>query len=403
MYNKNLDQLTDYPFARLKALLEDIEPPKDITPLIMSIGEPQMQPPAFLQSVINQSQHLWNKYPPMAGTSELKQAIGQFLDYRYKVSDMDWDAEQQSLAVNGTREALFMLAMLCLNHDDKPKKQPIILMPNPFYQVYYGAALMNGAKAYLAPATRQNGFQPDYGELSEDILKQTQMAYICSPSNPQGAFMSLGKMVKQLELARHYNYTLVVDECYSEIYREGEKPIGGIDAAKILGRSLDNLLIVNSLSKRSSAAGLRSGFVAGDKQLISMLLRLRNYGGAVLGGPIQAASAALWRDQAHVENMRKAYNKKFAIAAHMLKDWPEFETPKGGFFLWLKVKNGEQAARYLWQHHGLKVLPGQYLSYGDVHKNENPGQNYIRIAIVHDDEQIYEGLTRLCYAMDFIV
>lgn len=399
MYNQNLDGLNDYPFARLRVLLEDITPPRDISPLIMSIGEPQMQPPAFLQKAVNSQSHIWNKYPPMGGSDELKAAIHHFLDYRYDVSAMDWDEKTQIVAVNGTREALFMLGMLCVNPQSHSK--PIVLMPNPFYQVYYGAALMNNAEAHLVAATEENGFQPDYSLLSEDILKQTQLAYICSPSNPQGSFMDLEKMTKQLELARRYDFMLVIDECYSEIYREGAQPAGGIDAARNLGKNLDNLLIVNSLSKRSSAAGLRSGFVAGDKQLMAMLLRLRNYAGAVLSGPIQAASAALWKDQNHVSDMRNSYNKKFAIAAEKLKDWPHFSLAQGGFFLWLWVKDDEAATRYLWQHHGLKVLPGSYLS--RQVNGVNPGKNYIRLALVHKDEDIYEGLTRLCYSQQKLV
>ncbi len=394
MHNENLDKLTDYPFARLQSLLKDISPSSELTPLVMSIGEPQMQPPSFLQESINNHSNIWNKYPPMGGTEELKEAIGYFLDYRYEVSSIHWDAQNQILPVNGSREALFMLAMLCINRAGASK--PIVLMPNPFYQVYHGAALMNGAQTHFVSATAENNFQPDYSLLSEDILKQTQMAYICSPSNPQGSLMSLKKMAKQIEIARRYNFTLVVDECYSEIYRKGEKPIGGIDAAKILGHNLDNLLIVNSLSKRSSAAGLRSAFVAGDVKLISLLLRLRNYSGAVLPGPIQASSAALWKDQKHVENMRNAYNQKFDMAAQKLKNWPNFILPQGGFFLWLWVKDAEKATRYLWKNQALRVLPGSYLSYNI--NDSNPGQNYIRIALVHNNEQIYEGLTRLCYA-----
>ncbi len=399
IYNENLDSLVDYPFERLTDLLKDISPSSKLSPLVMSIGEPQMQPPLFLQKAIGEHHYLWNKYPPMAGTKELREAIGDFLDYRYGVRAIQWDAQKQVLAVNGTREALFMLGMLCLNR--KKQNKPLVLMPNPFYQVYYGAALMNGGEPYLVSATAENGFQPDYSTLPEDILKATQMAYICSPSNPQGSPMELEKIVKQLDTARRYNFTLVLDECYSEIYRKGEKPAGGIDAAKILGNNLDNLLIVNSLSKRSSAAGLRSGFVAGDKKMIALLLRLRNYSGAVLSGPIQAASVLLWKDQSHVKEIREAYNQKFDMAAEKLKDWPNFSLPKGGFFLWLQVKDDEQATRYLWEHQALRVLPGRYLSQ-DAH-GKNPGKNYIRIALVHENKYIYEGLTRLCYSREKLI
>lgn len=398
MTNTLLNELTDYPFARLRNLLNDCTPPKDLKALVMSIGEPQMQPPKILAEGLNAHKDIWNKYPNMAGTPELRTAIGQFLDARYGLNGLDFDAQSQIIPVNGTREGLFMLGMLCLNKQGR--ERPIVLMPNPFYQVYHGASVMNGAETYFCAADAQNNFQPDYTKLPKEILVRTQLAYICSPSNPQGALMGLEQMKAQLALARTYGFTLVVDECYSEIYRN-QPPIGGIDAAKALGSSLDNLLVVNSLSKRSSAAGLRSGFVAGDKNLVQFMLRLRNYGGAVLPGPIQAASAQLWADQTHVAANRKAYNQKFAIAAEILKDWPNFKIPKGGFFLWLPVKDDEKAAKYLWQNQALRILPGSYLS-REVN-GINPGKKYIRVAIVHDDALIHEGLTRLRYAMDAII
>ncbi|MFV0431524.1 MAG: aminotransferase class I/II-fold pyridoxal phosphate-dependent enzyme [Alphaproteobacteria bacterium] len=399
MANSLLNELTDYPFIRLRKLLDNIEPCKKYTPLVMSIGEPQMQPPAILQEALSRYSDIWNKYPPMAGSEELRYGIGEFLEFRYGLTGLNFDALKQIIPVNGSREGLFMAAMLCI--DKAKSNKPVVLMPNPFYQVYHGASVMNGAKTYFCAATSDNNFQPDFSELACDILEQTQLAYICSPSNPQGALMGLEQMKNQLELARKYNFTLVVDECYSEIYRDGFKPAGGLDAAKALGGSLDNLLIINSLSKRSSAAGLRSGFVAGDKKLIAQLLQLRNYGGAVLAGPIQGASTALWQDQAHVAQMRKAYNEKFAIAADILRDWPNFQLPQGGFFLWLPVGDDEKAARILWQDYGLRILPGSYLS-RDI-DGINPGKKYIRVALVHNNEQIHEGLTRLGYAMDAII
>lgn len=399
MINPRIYQLTDYPFARLRTLLEDYPYQGDLDMLNMSIGEPQMQPPAFVSEVIVQNGHLWNKYPPMAGTQELREAIAKFLDYRYGLQGLKFDPYTQIIPVNGTREGLFMLGSLCIDQSLLHEK-PLVLIPDPFYQVYLGTTLMHGAQPYFCPATKENGFQPDFTLLPEHILKQVQMAFICSPSNPQGASVSKESLCKHLELAKKYNFTLVVDECYSEIYYTENPPIGGLEAAKeIDGAFCDHLLIVNSLSKRSSAAGLRSGFVAGSKKNIQALLQLRNYGGAVLPTPIQAASAALWSDDDHVKTIRAAYAQNMEVAKDCLKEWPDINIPDGGFFLWLPVQNAEKAAQILWQQQHLRTLPGTYLS-RNRQGYKNPGENYLRLALVHEASQIYEGLTRLCYHKD---
>ncbi len=396
MINPRLHQLTDYPFAKLRSLLEDHPYQGELSMLNMSIGEPQMQPPSFVAETIAKHTHLWNKYPPMAGTTDLREAIANFLNYRYGLQGLKFDPFTQIMPVNGTREGLFMLGSLCIDQSILSQK-PLVLIPDPFYQVYLGTTLMHGAQPYFCPATKENGFQPDFTQLPETILQKTQMAFICSPSNPQGALISKESLCKHLELAKKYDFTLIIDECYSEIYFTGTPPFGGLDAAKEIDAALcDHLLIVNSLSKRSSAAGLRSGFVAGSKKNIQSLLQLRNYGGAVLPLPVQAASAALWNDDDHVQNIRAVYNQNMQIAKNCLNDWQGFQLPDGGFFLWLPVKNSEKAAQILWQKQHLRTLPGSYLS-RDQKGRKNPGANYLRIALVHESKQIYEGLTRLCY------
>lgn len=394
--NPRLHQLTDYPFARLQALLEDHPYQGELPPLNMSIGEPQMQPPDFVSEIIAQHAHLWNKYPPMAGTIELREAIANFLDYRYNLQGLSFDPLMQIMPVNGTREGLFMLGALSIDQSILSKK-PFVLIPDPFYQVYLGTTLIHGAQPYFCPATKENGFQPDFTQLPEAILRQTQMAFICSPSNPQGAFISKESLCRYLQLAKQYDFTLVIDECYSEIYHTNAPPFGGLEAAKeVDGAFCDHLLIVNSLSKRSSAAGLRSGFVAGSAKNIQALLQLRNYGGAVLPLPVQAASAALWNDNKHVRAIRAAYNHNMQIAKQCLTDWPKFHLPDGGFFLWLPIDDAQKAAQILWQQQHLRTLPGSYLSRSQK-GHENPSDHYLRIALVHEAAQVYEGLTRLCY------
>jgi N-succinyldiaminopimelate aminotransferase len=392
MRNNRLDALTDYPFQRLTALLEGLAPGAE--PLAMSIGEPQHAPPALLAEALARAPASWGKYPPVAGTPEFRAAVGAWLGRRYALPADYLAPDRQVLPVAGTREALYMAATLCVPEDIGGEK-PIVLVPNPFYQVYSGAALIAGAEVRFVDAAMG---PPDYTRLPDEVLARVALAYLCSPANPQGGVANLDLLTRNLALARRFGFTLAIDECYGEIY-DREPPPGGLEAARRLGGGLRNLLVFNSLSKRSSVPGLRSGFVAGDPELIAAFTRLRSYGGAVLPLPVLEASIALWGDEAHVVANRVLYRAKFDLAERFLGNRFGFARPPGGFFLWLEVGDGEAAAKALWQRAGLRVLPGAYLARPDE-RGVNPGQGRIRVALVHDPDTVARALESLARTLE---
>ena len=387
--NARLDTVGDYPFDRLRALLGDVSPPSGVTPIPLSLGEPQHAPPAFLAGTVAREAAGWSKYPPMKGTEAARAAIAGWLTRRYGLPAGMIDGETMIVPVSGTREALFMIALAAVPETQNGRK-PVVLMPNPFYQVYLGAAVMAGAEPVLVPAGKDNGFLPDFSALPEETLSRTALAYYCSPANPQGAIASMETMKSLIGLAREHDFLLVSDECYSELYY-GAPPTG--EACAELGGSLQNVAIMNSLSKRSSAPGLRSGFVAGDPDLIRRFARLRDYGGAPPPLPLLAAASALWSDEDHVAANRAVYAEKFKVAAEILDGQFGYYTPDGGFYLWLDVGDGEAAALRLWRDAGVRVIPGEYLA--READGYHPGAGYIRLALVHDKDTTAEALTRL--------
>ncbi|MFP6712976.1 MAG: aminotransferase class I/II-fold pyridoxal phosphate-dependent enzyme [Rhodospirillales bacterium] len=392
MYNSDLDKLTDYPFDRLRALLKGVDAPQDREPMIMSLGEPQHPSPALLAETVNNHADQWAKYPPIAGTADLLGAAKDWLDNRYALNSDLIEATENIVVVSGTREALYMAGDVSI----PPQKDgaiPIVLIPNPFYQVYIGATVMSRAEPIYMSATLKNGFLPDFKALDETTLKRTALAYICTPSNPQGSIADIDYLKKAITLARKYDFVLAIDECYAEIYDQAPPP-GGLEAAQDLGGDLHNVLVFHSLSKRSNAPGLRSGFIAGDPELIKKFKTLRNYGGASLPVPLQAASAALWRENEHVEKNRKLYRQKFDLADQVLGGRFGYYRPAGGFYLWLDVGDGEKAAAKLWGEAGVRVIPGAYLARPDA-DGINPGEAYIRIALVQELEFISEALSRI--------
>ncbi len=389
MLNPRLDLLTDYPFQRLAALLQG---PAGDEPLAMSIGEPQHQPPSFVAEILSREAAGWGKYPPMPGTPAFRQAVATWLCNRFTLP-ADWiDADRQILPLAGTREGLFQVAQL-VTADSAAGSPPTVLLPNPFYQVYAGAALLAGAEPVFVPAVRDGGFLPDFAALPKAILDRAALAYLCNPANPQGSVASLAVLKETIALARHHGFVLAVDECYSEIY-DREPPAGALQACRDLGGSSEGVVVFHSLSKRSSAPGLRSGFVAGDPALVAAFNRLRAYGGAAVPLPILAASTALWLDEVHVEDNRVLYRAKFDLADQILGELPGYYRPPGGFFLWLDVGDGEEAALRLWREAGIRVLPGGYLARPDAH-GVNPGASYIRVALVHDLPTTRRALTRM--------
>ncbi|MBF0355403.1 MAG: aminotransferase class I/II-fold pyridoxal phosphate-dependent enzyme [Alphaproteobacteria bacterium] len=376
MLNPRLDQLADYPFARLASLLGGLEPGGEA--LIMSIGEPQHAPPALLAGALEKAGGLWGKYPPVQGTPEFRKAVAAWLKRRYALAEGFIDSDLHVLPVAGTREALYLAAQMCVP-DLKRGHVPAVLIPNPFYQVYLGGAVLAGAEPILVEAPEG---APDFAAIAPSVLERTAMAYLCSPANPQGSVASLSQLKAALALARQHDFVLAVDECYAEIW-DKQQPAGALEAASALGDGLKNLLVFHSLSKRSSVPGLRSGFVAGDATLIAAFQRLRSYGGATLPMPVLAASTALWSDEVHVEENRRLYRDKIDLAERILGSYPGFKRPEGGFFLWLDVGNGEAFAKSLWSRTGIRVLPGAYLARPGA-DGRNPGLPYVRIALVHD-------------------
>ncbi|MDX2143678.1 MAG: aminotransferase class I/II-fold pyridoxal phosphate-dependent enzyme [Rhodospirillaceae bacterium] len=393
MYNTRLDGLTEYPFQRLAALLAGTSPEVAAgDQIVMSIGEPQHAPPALLHTALAQNPLDWGKYPPTSGTPDFRKAVAAWATRRYHLPANMLDGDKHFLPVAGSREALFMAAQLCVP-PTKQGRTPTVLMPNPFYQVYFGAAVMNGAEPVFVPATKETGFQPDYESASADALSRAAMAYVCTPANPQGTVATLERLKAAIGLARKHDFVLISDECYSEIYADTPPP-GALEACAALGGDLKNVLVFNSLSKRSSVPGLRSGFVAGDADLIAKFNKLRSHGGAVQPVPVLSASIALWNDEHHVDDNRALYRAKFDDAAQILGGRFGFARPQGGFFLWLDVGDGEKAARALWAKGGIKVLPGGFLARPDA-AGKNPGASYIRVALVHDRNRTADAVQRL--------
>jgi aspartate/methionine/tyrosine aminotransferase len=392
MHNPRLDNLGDYFFRRLAALLEPLTPAPDLEVIDLSIGQPMHPTPAILTETLMENGHLWGRYPPVVGTSAFRNAACDWLTWRYDLSERMLAADRSLLPVAGTKEALFMLPQL-VTPEHKNGERPAVLMPNPFYNVYLGGAVVAGAEPVLLPVTDKTNHLPDLDQLDESLLGRTVAFFLCSPSNPQGSAADLAYLTRALTLARRHGFLLIMDECYSEIYGD-RPPAGGLEAAKALGGELDNLLVCHSLSKRSSAAGLRSGFVAGDPAIIKAFARLRSYGAAVQPLPLMAAATALWRDEQHVRENRERYREKFDLADRCLSGRFNYNRPDGGFFLWLDVGDSESVARKLWSEAALKVVPGAYLGYAD-RNGWNPGAHAIRIALVHDLKTTGAALDRL--------
>ncbi|MFO1048300.1 MAG: aminotransferase class I/II-fold pyridoxal phosphate-dependent enzyme [Geminicoccaceae bacterium] len=392
MRNERLDRLAEFPFRRLAALLAHAPAPAVAT-RDLALGEPKHAPPALLAETVAAHAHLWNRYPPVPGTPEFRAAVADWLTGRYGLPAGAVDGDRHVCPLSGTKEGLYLLPSLVTSG----RGDPAILMPDPVYAVYFGGARMAGAEPVLLPATAETGFLPDLDAIPAALLERTALFFLCSPANPQGAVADLDYLRRLVRLARRHGFLLAVDECYSELWDRAPPP-GGLEAALAEDGSLDRVVVFHSLSKRSSAAGLRSGFVAGDPAVIADLLRLRAYASPVQPLPLLAAATALWRDERHVEENRARYRAKFDLAERRLSNRFGFYRPAGGFFLWLDVGDGEAACRRLWSEAGLRVLPGAYLSGGD--SGINPGRPYIRVALVDEAAAVDAALERLGEVLD---
>jgi len=396
------DFMSFHPFARLNALLDGMAPGPgptgDGAPILLSVGEPKHRPPDFITDILTEAAADWSRYPLPRGSPAYRDAAAAWLVRRYGLPDGAAapggmiDPEHTILPLPGTREGLFFAALAVVPASGGAPA-PAVLVPNPFYQVYMGAALASGGEPVLVPATSDSGHLPDFAGLDPAVLDRAALCYFCSPSNPQGAVADLGRLEELITLARRHDFVAVFDECYSEIYA-AEPPPGALQAAVNLGGSLDNMLVFHSLSKRSSAPGLRCGFVAGEARLIAALDGILRVGGAGVPLPVLAAGERLWRDEDHVVSNRARYQEKFAVAGRVLGDRFGYRVPGGGFFLWLDVGDGEAATVELWRRGGLKVLPGAYTA-AATSGGSNPGAPYIRVALVHETAAVEDALQRL--------
>ena len=383
MYTERFSNLPAHVWPRLRALLDGHE--GGGTPIHMTIGEPKHAFPAWVTDEITKHAAGFNKYPPNDGSPELRAAIAAWIARRYGV-EMDPDSEV--MALNGTREGLYN-AVIALCPPTKNGEKSAILMPNPFYQVYMIGAISGEADPIMVPATAETGHLPDFASLPEEVLRRTTAAYLCSPANPQGVVASRDYWADLIALAEKYDFLIFADECYSEIYRD-TPPTGALEVVKELGTDRNRVVIFHSLSKRSNLPGLRSGFAASGAETMRQIKQLRNYAGAPLPLPLQQAAAAVWADEAHVEENRALYQEKYAIADRIFGNVPGYVSPEAGFFLWLPVEDDEAAALKLWRETGVRVLPGSYLAQNVA--GGNPGQNYIRVALVAPKDETTRGL-----------
>ncbi|MDO4879350.1 MAG: succinyldiaminopimelate transaminase [Neisseria sp.] len=387
--NPFLDQLQPYPFARLREALEGIAPPPGLSPVMLQIGEPKHPAPAVITQALARASAEFDKYPQTAGLPELRRACAAWAAKRYDGLQLDPDTE--ILPVLGSREALFSFAQTIL---DPRKPDSLVAAPNPFYQIYEGAALLGGAQIRFA-GCRAPRFLPDWNDIPAEAWPRVKLLFACSPHNPTGAVMNLDDWAELFSLQDKHGFVIASDECYSEIYFAGNKPLGALQAAEKLGRSRKGLVMFTSLSKRSNVPGLRSGFVAGDADLLRPFLLYRTYHGSAMGIPVQRASIAAWEDEAHVEANRSLYQAKFDQILPILR--PVFETamPEASFYIWLKVPDGDDLAfaRRLWREAAVQVLPGRFLA-RDSEKG-NPGQGYVRIALTASLEDCLTGAGRM--------
>ena len=384
--NSSLSLLHPYPFEKLNALFKDVTP-ADLPLIPLSIGEPKHPAPEFVkQAIIDNFQHL-STYPNSKGLPELRQSIANWLTQRFKLNSIS--AEDHILPVTGTREGIFSFVQALINREDAP----YVVMPNPFYQIYEGAALLAGAKPYFINCTPENDYLGDFDAVPAEVWEKTALLFVCTPGNPTGAVLSKEKLKKLIQLSDQYNFVIASDECYSELWFD-QAPVGLLEVCAEMGRDdYKNCIVFHSLSKRSNLPGMRSGFVAGDAELLKPYLKFRTYHGAAMPVQHQLASIAAWNDEAHVEENRQQYRAKFDLFQSELGSLLPLKKPDAGFYYWLQVDHDEAFAKMLMEKAHIKVLPGRYLSRGTTHGN--PGENHVRMALVADLAQCAQVVQRL--------
>jgi N-succinyldiaminopimelate aminotransferase len=395
--NPNLAKLHPYPFEQLATLKSGITPPSALTPIAWSIGEPKHAAPAFVAELMLQALDAGlSQYPPTKGSPELRAAIAGWAGRRYRLADNSLDPERHVLPVNGTREALFAFAQCIVDSRD----QPLVLMPNPFYQIYEGAALLAGAEPYYLNCTQETGLLPDFDAVPAAVWQRCQLLYLCSPGNPNGRVMPVAMLHDLIEKADRYDFVLAADECYSEIYFDDDQPPPGLlQVCADIGRDdYRRCVVFNSLSKRSNLPGLRSGFVAGDADLIRSFLLYRTYHGGAMPPVTQTVSTFVWQDEAHVSANRELYRRKFAAVLEILAPVMPLSQPDAGFFLWPQLHSDDTLfAQQLFARQNITVLPGSFLS--REMNGLNPGRGYVRMALVAPFDECVEAARRI---RDFI-
>jgi N-succinyldiaminopimelate aminotransferase len=390
--NPRLDRLKPYPFERLRSLLAGASAPVGLKPIPLSIGEPRHTPPAFVIEALVRSLDTLGSYPVALGIPELRDAIARWLERRFALPAGVVDPRTMVLPLNGTREGLFAFAQAVV---DTRKSSPAVLMPNPFYQIYEGAALLAGAEPVYLECTASNGYLPELDAVPDATWSRCQLLYLCSPGNPTGAVMPLEYLHRAIELSERFGFVIAADECYSEIYAEESRPPPGLlEAAYAAGnQGFERCLVFHSLSKRSSLPGLRSGFVAGDPRVLAAFRLYRTYHGCASPVHTQLASVAAWSDEAHVVENRRLYREKFAAVLPIVRGTLEVERPDGAFYLWPRVDDDEEFARGLFESEHVTVLPGSYL--GRNSTSGNPGLGRVRISLVASPEDCVEAARRI--------
>ena len=397
--NPLLSHLQPYPFERLRQLFSTVTPNPSLRPVSLGMGEPKHATPAFIQQAMVDAIHATPSglatYPATAGEPKLRESFTRWMKQRYA---LDVNPATQVLPVNGSREALFALTQTLIQRataGSTPEQSPLVVCPNPFYQIYEGAALLAGAEPYFVPSDATRNFAQDWDSVPAAVWARTQLLFVCSPGNPTGAVMPLSEWAKLFDLSDRFGFVIASDECYSEIYFRDEPPLGGMEAAARLGRTdFKNLISFTSLSKRSNVPGMRSGFVAGDAALMKQFLLYRTYHGSAMSPVVQAASIAAWGDEAHVVDNRAQYRRKFEQVTPLLAEVLEVALPDAGFYLWAKVKGDDtEFARELLALYNVTVLPGSYLA--REAQGSNPGAGRIRMALVAETAECVEAAQRI--------
>lgn len=390
--NPNLTSLHAYPFEKLTQLTQGLTPPANKVPISLSLGEPQHDTPVFIADELSEQLSGLKKYPSTKGLPQLRESIGQWLAKRYQLKLEHLDPERHVLPLNGTREGLFSIAQSVVDRSN----DPIVAMPNPFYQIYEGAALLAGAEPYYLNSPANRNFVPEFDKVPDTIWDRCQLLYICNPGNPSGAIIDMMTLQQLIQLADRHNFVIASDECYSEIYADEDKPpVGLLQAANAMGNvRFEKCVVFHSLSKRSNAPGLRSGFAAGDADVLRDYLLYRTYHGCAMPLPNQMASIKAWSDETHVHHNRHSYRQKFAAVKKILADtWP-MEQPPASFYLWPETPISDtEFAKMLYAKEHVTVLPGSFLSRPTEY--DDPGRNRVRIALVATMDECEEAAHRI--------